>query len=92
MLFRTPDDRPWSELTWEEKMAIWRRYRNLDIILGILTVAAFFGTPMVALAVREGRLPVRAEAAMALGAVVFIAIAVIWTVRVVDHFSRKFEE
>ncbi len=91
MLFRTPDDRPWSELTWEEKMAIWRRYRRLDIALGLLTVLAFVGTPMVALAVREGRLPVQAEAAMAIGAVVFIAIAVIWTMRLVDYFSRKFD-
>ena len=92
MFFRPPDDRPWSELTWEEKMAIWRRDRILDICLGMLTVMAFLAAPIVALAVRDGRLPVRAEAITAVGGVVIIALCVLWTMRVIDHFSRRFEE
>jgi predicted acyltransferase len=34
----------WDEMSWEEKMALWRKHRKINIVLSCIYVACFLGS------------------------------------------------
>ncbi|MEW6523511.1 MAG: hypothetical protein AB1445_08055 [Bacillota bacterium] len=85
-LIRPP--RPWSQLTWEEKMAVWRWHRLVDVTLGLLTFAALFTAIVVCLGVVSGKWPGRWEIWAVLGAVVVVSLCVAITFRLMNAESK----
>jgi len=77
--------RAWDELTWEEKMAVWRRHRLIDALLGLATVTALVVSAGVAMAVRSGRLELRAEAWTVVAALVVIGTSIALTYRLMNY-------
>lgn len=40
-IWETPE---WDEMSWEEKMAIWRKHRKINIFLSCVYLACFVGS------------------------------------------------